>query len=272
MNDEHDADPDDVTSDPDVDAEQDARIRALLAELGSGPDGEPIPPEVAARLDDTLALLVAERGRAAGSPGDGGEDDSTIDNVVPLRRPWLPRAGAAAAAVIVLGIGGLAVANFSSQQGQQSSSDSAGASAPEAESGADSKAESKTGSESGSDSGTGASQLPDLSAASFESDVSILLQGRASMLASEGEAAGKGDAADEPAPNGRDNALAGAPGVLPSRACPGPEVTDGANARQVLYDGRRAVLLVHPARGGRLLVEAWNCDGDQRLASTKIKP
>jgi cytoskeletal protein RodZ len=175
----------------------------------------------------------------------------------------------------VLSIGGLAVANFSSQQGKQSSSDSAGASAPEAESGADSKAESKTGSESGSesgsDSGTGATQLPDLSAASFESDVSILLQGRASMLASEGEAAGKGDAADQPAPNSRDNALAGAPGVLPSRACPGPEVTDGANARQVLYDGRKAVLLVHPERGGRLLVEAWNCDGDRRLASTKIK-
>ena len=66
--------------------------------------------------------------------------------------------------------------------------------------------------------------------------------------------------------------MPGAPGVLPSRACPGPEVTDGAAARQVLYDGRKSVLLVHPERGGRLLVEAWNCDGDRRLASTKIKP
>ena len=126
--------------------------------------------------------------------------------------------------------------------------------------------------QAGSDSSTGATQLPDLSAASFESDVSILLQGRASMLASEGEAAGEGEAADEPSPTSRENALPGAPGVLPSRACPGPEVTDGAAARQVLYDGRQAVLLVHPERGGRLLVEAWNCDGDRRLASTKIKP
>ena len=49
--------------------EQDARIRALLAELGSGPDGEPIPPEVEARLDDTLAMLVAERGRTDRTPG-----------------------------------------------------------------------------------------------------------------------------------------------------------------------------------------------------------
>ena len=116
-------------------------IRALLAELGSGPDGEPIPPEVEARLDETLALLVAERGRAAGGPGEDEVHESTPDNVVPLRRRWLPRAGAAAAAVIVLGVGGLAVANFSdlSQSEQQRSSDSAGASAPEAESGADSR-------------------------------------------------------------------------------------------------------------------------------------
>jgi hypothetical protein len=282
MNDEHDGNPDDaaddVTGDPDVDAEQDARIRALLAELGAGPDGEPIPAEVEARLDDTLALLIAERGRTAAGPGQVGEDDSTPGskegNVVPLRRRWLPRAGAAAAALIVLGVGGLAVANFGNQSGQQSSSDSAGASAPEAESKADSGAESKSGSKSGSkagsDSSTGATQLPDLSAASFEGDVSILLQGRASKLTSEGDA--EGDGGDEPSPNNRENALPGAPGVLPSRACPGPEVTDGAAARQVLYDGKRAVLLVHPERGGRLLVEAWNCDGDRRLATTKIKP
>ena len=262
MNDEHDAEPDDVTSDP----EQEARIRALLAELGSGPDGEPIPPEVEARLDETLALLVAERGRTAADPGDDEVQEPTSDNVVPLRRRWLSRAGAAAAAVIVLGVGGLAVANFGnlSQSEQQRSSDSAGASAPEAESDAESKA--------GADSRSGANQLPDLSAASFESDVSILLQGRASMLASEGEGAGEGEAADEPSPNSREKAMPGAPGVLPSRACPGPEVTDGAAARQVLYDGRKSVLLVHPERGGRLLVEAWNCDGDRRLASTKIKP
>jgi hypothetical protein len=272
MNDEQDPDlndaADDLTGDPDVDAEQDAHLRALLADLGSGPDGEPIPPEVEARLDETLALLVAERGRAAEGTGHVGEGDSTPDsktgNVVLLRRRWLPRAGAAAAAVIVLGVGGLAVANLSNQSEQQSSSDGAGASAPEEEP--------KAGSETGSDSGSGATQLPDLSAASFEGDVTILLQGRASMLASEGDAAGKGDDAAKPSPNSRENALPGAPGVLPSRACHGPGVTDGAAARQVRYDGRRAVLVVHPERGGRLLVEAWNCDGDRRLASTKIRP
>ncbi len=191
MNDEHDADPDDVTSDPEVDAEQDARIRALLAELGSGPDGEPIPPEVEARLDDTLALLVAERGRAAGGPGERRGRR-------PSRRPATsyPCAGAGCRA-----------------PGRQPPRSSCWASAawpwptsavcpsrssraprtapvrrrPRRSPGLTPRLESKAG----SDSSTGATQLPDLSAASFESDVSILLQGRASMLASEGEAAGR---------------------------------------------------------------------------------
>ena len=72
MNDEHDADAPGPTPGPTPGPEQDAEIRALLAELGSGPDGEEMPPEVAARLEDTLALLVAERGReemAADSTG-----------------------------------------------------------------------------------------------------------------------------------------------------------------------------------------------------------
>ena len=99
MNDEHESEPDDVTPDP----EHDARIRALLAELGSGPDGEPIPPEVEARLDDTLALLLAQRaGTGSAAADEHGADESTSD-VVPLRRRWTPRAAVAAAAVIVLG-------------------------------------------------------------------------------------------------------------------------------------------------------------------------
>jgi len=257
MNDEHE-------NDPDLDPAQDARIRALLAELGSGPDGEPLPPEVAARLDDTLALLVAERSRAGGARS---EDETTADNVVPLRRRWLPRAAVAAAAVIVLGAGGVFVANLGQMSGTglSSSSDSADKSTAEGQ-------ESGGGSSSDSESGTGASLLPDLSAASFESDVTVLLQGRASMLSPDGRAAEEGDAADEPSPDNRDSAKSGAPYVPPSRACPGPKITDGAVPRQVIYDNRPAVLLVHPERGGRVLVEAWNCDGDRRLASTKIKP
>src|SRR6478672_12026110 len=87
MNDEH------------LDPEQEELVRALLAELGSAPDAASMPPDVAARLDETLAGLVAEREEA---PAD----------VVPLRRRWAPRVAVAAAAVIVIGAGGVAAANL----------------------------------------------------------------------------------------------------------------------------------------------------------------
>jgi hypothetical protein len=264
MNDEHEVDPDDVASDP----EQDARIRALLAELGSGPDGEPIPPEVEARLDDTLALLVAQRGGAAGGEGPL-EDESTSDNVVPMRRRWLPRAGVAAAAVIVLGVGGLAVGSSglfdnSSQTSGSSSADSAGESAGKAP-------ESSADSSTGSDSSTAAAALPELSSSSFPSDVASLLKGRTRVLTPQDKGKGKASGEQSP-PKSRENAKSAAPGASASEACPGPRPTDGAVPNQVRYDGRRAVLLIHPERAGQQVVEAWSCAGDRRLATTTITP
>ena len=49
--------------DPSLDPGQEQRLRALLADLGSGAARETdrLPPEVAIRLEDTLAGLVAER-------------------------------------------------------------------------------------------------------------------------------------------------------------------------------------------------------------------
>ncbi len=246
-----------VGQDAGLDAAQDARIRALLAELGSGPDGEPIPAEVEVRLDDTLARLVAERDRT-------GSEEATSGDVVPLRRRWLPRAAVAAAAVIVLGVGGLAVANLGlfglSPTGENTAADSAGESESKSTGeGPDPSAD------SGTDSGTaGAAALPELGAATFASDVAVLLEGRQKVLTPEREAA------DEGAQN-RDSAKPDAPGALTSRACPGPEITDGAVANQVRYDGQLAVLLIHPERGGRQVVQAWNCAGDQRLASTTVR-
>src|SRR5690349_21400812 len=93
MSEEHPTDPDQE------------RIRALLADLGAprDPDAAAMPPEVAARLDETLAGLVAERTSTE-------EPATTV--VVPLRRRWAQRGAAVAAAVIVLGVGGVAVANL----------------------------------------------------------------------------------------------------------------------------------------------------------------
>ncbi len=170
----------------------DAHIRALLAELGSGPDGRPMPPEVAARLDDTLARLVAER---AGSPesgpesaGDPDEHVSAAGNVVPFRRRWVPRATAAAAAVVILGAGSVAVANLGilgSGTDSSVSSDSAGGSSEEkvAQEGAEGESV-PNASPSSPTSGdtalipdrTTALALPEVSASSFESDVTTLLR------------------------------------------------------------------------------------------------
>ena len=97
---------DDHEQDPALDPREDERIRALLAGLGTAPDASTMPPEVAARLDETLAGLVAERSGGCGCrAGEAG-------TVVPLRRRWAPRAAAAAAAVIVVGAGGVAAANL----------------------------------------------------------------------------------------------------------------------------------------------------------------
>jgi hypothetical protein len=76
--------------------EDDARIRGLLS---SARVTEPMPTEVAARLDDVLAGLAAERGMV---------DPLPADNVVPITRTRRHRVVAvlgAAAAVVVLGLG-----------------------------------------------------------------------------------------------------------------------------------------------------------------------
>ena len=76
---------------------------------------EPIPDDVSARLDDTLAMLRTERVQS-GEPAD----------VVPLRRRWLPRAAGAAAAVIVLGVGGVAAVRLGTDSSSQDSAASRG--------------------------------------------------------------------------------------------------------------------------------------------------
>src|ERR1700759_5101381 len=94
--------------DPELDPQQEQRLRDLLAGLGSaGDDVEPLPAEVSLRLDDTLGGLVAEREASKIS-----EEHSATGTVVPLRPRWLPRIAAAAAAVVVLGLGALTAVNI----------------------------------------------------------------------------------------------------------------------------------------------------------------
>ncbi len=267
-------------------SEQDAHIRALLAELGSGPEGEALPPAVADRLDDTLARLVAEReqGGPAPTPEDAtvADEDSGGASVLPMRRRWVPRATAAAAAVVVLGVGGVAAASFG-LLGNGASDDSGGTSAATADKALPEAARSlssptpKTPDQS--EALGGAVALPELTSASFDQQVGDLLAADALGTPGDGSessaspqsrpSAGadpSGDADGQPDPQADEQ---GRPADSSRLAgCPGPEITDGGVPNAVRYDGRLAVLVVHPERDGERLVEAWNCAGDQRLAST----
>jgi hypothetical protein len=249
----------------------DARIRALLAELGSGPDGESMPPEVASRLDETLARLVAERIDSESSP-ETPDDWSRTGNVVPLRRRWVSRMTTAAAAVIVLGAGGVAAANLGVFGGDSPiGADSAGGakSAPESAADSDGATEAPTPADSSSREGlAGAVAAPRVRAKSFASDVTALLRASTQVVTPERRSpsadAGSGGTPDPPTTTGGQALKAG--------ACAGPKTTDGAVPNPIRYDGQLAVLVVHPERDGGRLVQAWTCAGDRLLASTTVSP
>lgn len=77
--------------------EQDVALRRLLADARQD---EPMPEDVALRLDDVLAGLVAERAEEADDAG--GSERPTV---VPLRRRRWPKVLVAAASVCAIGIG-----------------------------------------------------------------------------------------------------------------------------------------------------------------------
>ncbi len=232
-----------------------------------------MPPEVAARLQDTLARLVAERD-AAGPPAVAGA------RVLPWRRRWAPRAAAAAAAVVVLGGAGAAAASLGLLGG--SSPEAPGPAARGVEGPGTVQADqTPTGTPTGAPtaagpgssslrsralSGTGAG-LPQVSAASFAGDVARLLQQRTALVTPEERPSPQARLESTPhqdthAPTPSDN--------LGRAGCDGPPVHDGAEPNPVRYDGHPAVLLIHPLEAGRRLVEAWTCAGDRRLASASL--
>lgn len=202
--------------------DEDERIRALLAAAGSANRPESLPEDVAARLDRTLADLVTER-EGAGS-------------VVPLRKRWAPRLAAAAAAVVVLGAGGVAATGLGAfdSSGQHDSATSGAAGAESDTSESDTKA---------------LAEAPSLASASFPRDVAALLAGSPDLLR----------------PDARQEA-----GDTTALSCPGPTVRDDVERRDIRLDGDPAALLVHPLHSDGRLVEAWTCDGERRLASTTL--
>ena len=248
--------------DPPLDPDQDARIRALLADLGTAPGETSMPPEVAARLDETLAELVAEREAAEDAPSE----EASHSNVVPIRRRWATRAAAAAAAVIVVGAGGVAVANLGVFGGNAANDSTAGAGS------STSKAESLDSSATAPRRHSGRPVDRPCRGRRTRPQRSFLRRRRDPLAARpRGEPGGAGGHRGQPNSSEDREAQQDAGGnYLRKSGCPGPAVTDGALATPVRYDAKVAVLLVHPASGGARLVDVWTCSGDRKLDSASV--
>lgn len=214
-------------------------LRALLAEARVV---DPVPADVAARLEDTLSSLQAERRRP---------HDDPVAAVVPLRRRLAPVLVAAAAAVVVV-VGGVGITQtLRDDSGQAASSADKAASA---------------------DAGAGSSEslagpVPELTTARFAQEVAGLdvsgLAGPDYPTAAAGDSIGR-----SPAPTDSKTPLGALVPQTPT--CAGPGLA-GTRTTTVLLDGRPAALVMHPVRAGEQRVDAWSCDGSKRLASTTVR-
>lgn len=276
-------------------------LRALLAEARVT---EPVPADVAARLDETLAALTADR-RTEPVP------DEAPASVVPLRRRsrLAPRLLAAAAAVVVVGAGGVGLAQVLSTQSASDDmvtaesadapdvADEFGPAAPEAEAPRDQALNGFDGLNDLTARLSNSKAVPRFTTAGFAREAAAF-SGRdlaltwGYILDSTAER-DEGTTASPPRPasptatakseatsgSGTAGGLSAARPATPDprsgyfaakAACPGPVGTE-ATLVPILYDGRPASLAVYPVTDGTQLYEAWSCDGRILLASARVQ-
>lgn len=284
----------------------DADIAALLAEARVT---DPIPSDVAARLDATLADLTADR--AADRAADGDAPVAPDDVVVPLRprRSLGPRLLVAAAAIVVVGAGAVGLNQVLG--GKDSTLSSSTAAGPAAGSTARPNALHPTA--KGQDFAPMEVGVPEFTTASFSDDAATFVSDtsipmsldslkhvngskgseppvfngplqpatpRASVRYEDnsgGTASGSGTtnggtgtSGGAGAPAGGVNAPEPAAGAPVEVApCDGPADPAGT-ATQITLDGKPAVLVVGPIKDGKQLVQAWSCDGSGPLASATV--
>ena len=250
-----------------------AWVRDLLADARvTGP----VPDDVAARLDETLAALQVRRS------GDlAASEPSPLAPVVPLRRRLGPALVAAATVVAVVGLGfGVVNAVHRSTSGSSatSSADSAAGSAAESQSGLDSAKKEPP---------AAAAPLtlrgvPELTTASFGPDAARVMQqiaGTADYLASQStRSPAPSDSPDGTTATSGSKTLEAPPvtatprapfGVQDSIACQGPAIA-GSVTLQALLDGNRVALVFLPPTATGQEVQAWSCAGATKLASATV--
>ena len=246
--DQHLADDDFSSDEP-----EQQRVRRLLAATG---DPTPMPEEVAHRLDDVLAGLVATPGGSA----SGGHAGSSVPDLAERRARRWPRVLVAAAAVSVVGLGVsnlLEDTSISGSGGEASSGDAGGADV-EAQGLRRSPGTTPEASRSPAD-----SQAEEKAPARDRGDRADTLPAR-SVLRSESLTADTQRVADFPvaATAGREKTLG---------RCAAPPAEPGDRLVDVRLDGEAATLVLRAAENGFRLAEVYACDNAASpVASTSV--
>lgn len=240
--------------------EQEEQVRRALA--AAGRDDQPMPPEVAARLDDVLAGLVSEQaaGQAA-EPGaetgaEPGAEPPRHDEVAAARRRRRVRVLLAAAVVCLVALGGTALVRRGPVSGEASSSGGQAAAPPQTR-----QPTPDTGSSAGSGSGSAAAgaavALPRLHTGTLATDVERLLAGGPSAFTV------------RPQPPGAAPSTGHAPSQ--TKECARPPARAGDRLVAVRLDGRPATLRLGPAVNGTRVAQVYSCDGASTpVASTRV--
>lgn len=275
---------------PDFDDPSHTGIRDLLAAARLE---APIPAEVAARLDASLADL-------AGKAPDEHRDDAVV---VPLTRRLAPRLLAAAAVVVIGGAGAVGLNQIAQHHG--GSNDVAGSAAPADAAGRTGSAPEAPGATLanplkgllGDNLQLAAGTVPVLTTSGFADQVAALnLKHFSTLRAGTLDTRGNQDYSTRRSPAPMPEKSSAGPGTVDSvptttgtpsvdekaairqlaktaaikaLRCTGPGIA-GTTSYPILIDGRPAVLVVHPAEDGNKLVQGWSCDGTQVLAYTFV--
>lgn len=228
--------------DPQLSSDDQEQVRRALAASAAN---EPMPDGVAARLDDVLAGLVAERGRTTQGGDDAGSPDVT--ELGDRRRRRWPQLLVAAAALGVVAVGAGTVVR--SAGGGSGGSSSAGGQAAESQD--HSTAGGST--ESLKPAPVPGGPLPRLRTSSLHADVARLVNGREARALTHGPAAR--------APR------------LPSRAaCVLPAGPSGTRVVAVRLDGRRATLVLSPRHDGVREATVYSCGEATPIGRTTVRP
>ena len=236
-------------------SDQDDWVRRMLAETGDS--AEPMPAEVADRLDRVLEGLADSR-----QP----DDPPAAGAVVPMTRRRHRRWGTALLAAAAITVGGYTLTATGvlddltgGGAGAQSASDSAAGVEPE--SAADELA------------GAGATgpqlrRLPSVSSDTLRRDAAALAAAAAgadvaSLRAAQAQGKTGDGTRDEPGE-------AGAPATTRA-SCVAPPAGVRGTRLPVAYDGERATAVVRTGAAGRTVVEVWSCDAPVRHARVAVR-